>query len=410
MDKRDWIPSENLGNLLTAVKRLNKRALKLGGLPPIRVEVHAKEIREYKAEDFEITGIKYMREWSEVEVEGETPKLEGWRLLAVLDFSLGKALFRWVPGEEGFDTGIGEPKPYCEHCKTKRRRKDTFLVANEVNEVRQVGRNCLVDYLGGKSPEAILFAESFLKTIEAAYGDEEYQGGGYTPTLISPGTLMAWVCSIARATGYVSRKMVNEGRAGVTTGEEAIEAIFPPPPSHRRKDWREWMEKIQPTGEDWAKAAKVIKWASEVTPKFPGDWLDSVRKLATAEVVGMKHVTILASALAGYSRHVEGYKRREAAKKANADRVHFGEPKVRLRGIEVEVIRRPTWESDYGPVALFILKKSDNEWATWRTGKLTAMDEGKRYKVDATVKEHKADKFGNPETALTRLAVLEEVA
>jgi hypothetical protein len=410
MEKRDWIPAENLGALLAEIKKLNRRATKLG-LAPIAVTVHGKEMREVRAEDFEWSGLVYKREFADVEVVGETPKLEGWRLLAVLDFSLGeKALFRWVPGEQGFDTGIGEPKPYCEHCKTKRRRKDTFLVANEANEVRQVGRNCLVDYLGGASPEAILYAERFLKTVEDGFRDEGGGWGGHSPTYIDPLTLMEWVVGIARETGYVSRKMVNEGRAGVTTGELAAEALFPTPQQRARREFREWREKVKPTDQDKAKAKLVVEWAAQVEAKFPGDWLDSISKLATAEAIFFKHVTLFASALAGYARHVEGIKRRASAERAGAERVHFGQVKERLRGIEVEVVRRPTWESDYGPVALFILKRSDREWATWRTGKLTAMDEGKRYKVDATVKEHKKDKFGNPETALTRLAVLEEVA
>jgi hypothetical protein len=45
--------------------------------------------------------------------------------------------------------------PTCDHCQTNRQRKDTFVVRHEGGEEKLIGRQCLKDFLGHASAEAL---------------------------------------------------------------------------------------------------------------------------------------------------------------------------------------------------------------------------------------------------------------
>jgi hypothetical protein len=88
---------------------------------------------------------------------GETPKLPGgWTLVGVIELLEGNVLLRNVPGET-------MPVLYrdaaratlCEHCNTKRNRTATFVVRDEAGAHKQVGRQCLADFLGHVDPHAL---------------------------------------------------------------------------------------------------------------------------------------------------------------------------------------------------------------------------------------------------------------
>lgn len=65
-------------------------------------------------------------------------------------------------------------EPICEHCNSKRARKDTYIVMNQVTgEFKQVGKSCLKDFTQGM--DASMIAQYYSFFDELVKGEELWQ-------------------------------------------------------------------------------------------------------------------------------------------------------------------------------------------------------------------------------------------
>jgi len=144
----------NLGVLTDKLAAMQKRARKLKTDPITIEKLGIKTITITKV----MPGgkvVKFEEERILLKVHGETPKLAGWSLVAKIEWLEDERLISCVPGEtcpEQYRTGAFN----CDWCNTNRRRKETFVLRHENGEHKQVGRQCIRDFLGGKSPEQLL--------------------------------------------------------------------------------------------------------------------------------------------------------------------------------------------------------------------------------------------------------------
>lgn len=150
MSKIYQIPAVNMLRLEQEIAKLNKRANKLG-TDPIKLNVV-----ESKAElQKDNLGFDYTYVVNHCTVEGNTPVLNGWSLIAVLEpQENGEMLVREMPG------CICPPKyrmtdMRCEHCEVIRKRSKIYLLQND-GIYKQVGKSCLADFLGSKDINSLL--------------------------------------------------------------------------------------------------------------------------------------------------------------------------------------------------------------------------------------------------------------
>jgi hypothetical protein len=89
-----------------------------------------------------------------ITIVGKTPRLNGWVLVAVIQHTEQGNILRPFPGfyEATLPMEYRTANPNCDHCRTNRYRKDTFLLWHEQHGYTQVGRNCLADYTGAHNP------------------------------------------------------------------------------------------------------------------------------------------------------------------------------------------------------------------------------------------------------------------
>ena len=119
-----------------------------------------------------------------VQVVGETPKIDGWKPVAVIEHHEGMNLIGSIPTNE-----IEIPKSYwmadakCEHCGHKRHRKETILIANESGEIKQIGRNCLADYVRGDWARTLTWMAELDRVMDS--GSEEGFSGGFVKNIYS---------------------------------------------------------------------------------------------------------------------------------------------------------------------------------------------------------------------------------
>jgi len=103
---------------------------------------------------------KFKQKFITVELIGAAPRIQSadgkfWEFIGVISPSAsGKAVLNLVPGTEDTDgvRKLASSNPYyCDYCRKVRQRNETFIVTDGT-AYRQVGRNCLKDFIGSADP------------------------------------------------------------------------------------------------------------------------------------------------------------------------------------------------------------------------------------------------------------------
>lgn len=149
-------------------------------------------------------------------------KLSGWEFVSRIDHSQesGNIIYSY-PGRETPDS-YRNSDSYCEHCNTRRRRRDTYIVCNEVTgEYKQVGSSCLKDFLGHGDAEHWAHMANFFtefRGIVASLDD-----GLRDNRVVDSFMYACCVAQVVIDTGeYVSKKMVIDGNRETSTADTAL--------------------------------------------------------------------------------------------------------------------------------------------------------------------------------------------
>lgn len=355
----------------------------------------------------------------DVEVTAERPALAGWEFLAVVEPLTGGNLIRQVPGAQIAEGELGrwrEGALRCDHCQTIRRRTETFVVRADGSDpavaagtYRQVGRNCLAAFLGGRSPAAIVAALSWIDLVRDAAGEPDEGGGwfGRAPAVYDPAQFLAWVCGVIREEGWLSRHAARE-QEKTSTASIALYLMDPPSPMDRRHGPER--ERCLPGDEEIARAEAALAWARALAPA--SDYERNL-SLVARQPGAMKrdHAGILASAVAAHTRVLEREAERDLARRQEAEVVarapsrHVGQVKDRLN-LELTVQRVAQVPTDYGALNILSMRDDSNNLFVWKTGSTTKKP-GERLKLRGTVKKH--DQYrGENQTVLTRCEEVDE--
>ena len=169
------IPARNLPMLQEKLAEMNKRAAKLGCEPTTLTVIEEYEVERKRKR----TGHKYMVKFLKIEVVGQSPKLNGWRLMAAIEMQdSGENMVRNVPGQT-VPESYRFTDTHCDHCKTQRYRKEVFILHHDDGRFAQVGRSCIADFLGHVSMENICGRAEWEFALESelkSSGDEDYCG------------------------------------------------------------------------------------------------------------------------------------------------------------------------------------------------------------------------------------------
>ncbi len=359
----------SLSKLKHEIEKLNRRARKLG-LPELVVEETAREEREIRKEiapDTWIdTGLK--ETWVKIVVTGESPKLEGWEFLGTLDHAAGDTIVRNAPGCEIPETyWTGDRVGLCDHCGTKRRRKETFIVRHtETSETKQVGRQCVADFLGGKSVEAAIGLASWVRRLNEVLDDDydhEYGDNMWRePILIDSDKALAISVRVVNEYGFISRANA-EPQGMPSTADRVREVLWPPlrphMPESERERVLEEIEKCTPKNGDAEKAAVMKKWIAE-RDVSGSSYAFNLQAIVKRELVQPKEVGFLASLVPYYFREIENP---EYEKKERVPSEYIGEVKQRL-DIEIECVGIGSTSGQYGEITIYRMKSGHSK-VTW---------------------------------------------
>lgn len=162
-------------------------------------------------------GYEYTARFILVEVEG-TAVMNNWEFIASVEHTKNGNIFTGVQGvkvPERFFTR----NPVCEHCKSNRYRKYTYIVRNkETGEFKQVGKSCLKDFTHGMSAEAVIQYTSLFDTL--IEGERPYHGCHAEHYLLKE-EYLAYVAETIRHFGYIR---ANDGRSTASRAMDYYEA------------------------------------------------------------------------------------------------------------------------------------------------------------------------------------------
>jgi hypothetical protein len=397
------IPETNIADFTTKIDKLNKTANKLGCNPISYTTLRTEDVKHMRGNDF--IGYEWdgtYRRYHIITVKGEAPKLNGWSFIATLEHLDNGNIIKSVPGESDLPESFRTSAPICEYChKDWLHRKETFVLRNEQGELKQVGRQCLADFLGHLSPEQIANFATRLFELSGELDDDERLFDSYPKgyTHFDLLEFLSKTVAVIESRGWVSAKQVRETGEGVTTASEVNNQLL----SHDLKP----REKIYTEDKHVELAEKAIAWIrTELAPK--SDYEHNLVTLTKTDAFPIDNAGLVASLIPVYQREMGKLEAVKTRPEINSQYVgNIGDR------IEADVIVTYVHfiENNYGgyyaPQSTAIIKMVDKQGNayTWFTS-TGDMEQGKEYHVKGTVKCHKEYK-GIRETVLTRCKVID---
>ena len=405
------ISTRNFPRFQKEFDRLARKAKKLKVEQPTW---HLLEVRKVPAEIDRATNrvVKPAYELKVISVSGQAPKVNGWTFVAVLQHEKGGNLVHRVPGTEGIKVGLDmrTVAPWCDQCRTKRNRLDTYVVAHDDGRQMQVGGDCLRDFTGHDSPESLARWAELLATFKHAnLDDEDFAAGDKYERLVEVGEFLGHVAAMIRLHGWLSRTKARELNNGNSEGEYQATADLAWankfPPSYEKP--------VKVEDEDRERATAALTYALGALEAREDAGLDdyehNLRLTLEARAVASRGAGIAASTII----YAERLMARELENKQRAAR-------ARVSRYQGEVKKRQTFDLTvtkvvdlfsqvFGASNLHLMNDKDGNVFVWKTAS-ERLEVGKTYKLAGTVKEHKLYEGRNvppvEQTVLTRCKIL----
>lgn len=390
-----WIvPSNSIGTLQHRIDVLNRRVQKTGngGLSFTILQ----EVLEDVTED----DVSFVRPWTILQVSGAVPVISGWQFVARVEHhgELGNVI-SVAPDAQSSDLpkDLRTADATCDHCKSVRNRKDTFVLRNtEDGSFRRVGRNCLADFLRNTEIKSLLGIWSLISSVRSLL-IEASESCGSGPDVFSTVGFLAATSSAIRKAGWVSKQKSRETGASPTANLAAFIAGRPPESGTALVEWKA----LRPTEVDFEEAGEIVSWVETISSE--GELNDYLLNLKTAILlgyVGERHEGIVASGVASYRRHLEDLKKAAEASKKPPSK-HLGTKAERLVFKALEICKTREIDGPFGLSTLVLFEDVDgNDLKAFIKG-MVPFVAGDFVKGKGTVKEHEVYE-GRAVTMLTR--------
>ena len=308
------IPEGNYQVFLEKIEKLNRRADRLGcsRIHIMEMGVETREVRKMlpypTLESAPDNGsIVILVDFHKVQVFGYAPQLNGWTLVGVLNHGEEGTIVNTVPGETVPQEFFGHPN-MCDHCHTERRRTDTFVVRHDEQSYKQVGRNCLADFLGHQSPQVMAGFAELMRDARDLAAEGENHGGHFAEYSLPMEEYLQVVSDVIFAEGWLSRSKAYD-QGGIATADIAWEVCTDP-----RGRFNQY-ERTTPRGMETARAA--LEWAKTAYRTDGTEYEHNMATIVAAGTVRHKTAGYAASIISGYIRHLndEKTKAEKAAEK-----------------------------------------------------------------------------------------------
>jgi hypothetical protein len=353
-------------------------------------------------------GKKYLLPGKEVRVWGVAPQVAGHQLLARIEYlSDSKSkLFHTVPG---IDVKVDErfrdlDARVCEHCHVNRFRKDTFVVREvETGAQKQIGRNCLGDFLGGVSPEHIANVTSYINLFdEVRDGNDGYSG--YFVDKVDTIDVLKLTSAYIATYGWVPKSAASETQEPTAYRVARHFGGW----AHLKEDEKVYLRKMGDLAEQpehVQRAMETVEWVkNDLAPRAKSDYEINLCTLVVNSLTESKHIGLVASAISAYQRATNQKVDYAVRKAATQNSTHIGTVGQKISDLEATITFVHCSAGTYGPVTIVKFLDNNGNLLTWFASGDKDLEVGKRVKIAGTIKALK-EYQGIAETQLTRVKV-----
>lgn len=385
------IHEANMERLMKKLTTIQNKCSKYG------CEFHFEELgetfRNVKDED---TGKVHTARFIAVEVSG-TAHISDWEFIATIEHADPMNIIRSFRPEVEVPERFYTADTYCEHCHTRRYRKDTYIVRNtQTGEFKQVGKSCLKDFTGGLSAEQvaqyIAWFDEVIKGEAAMPGFKHYD---------STEEILLNAVESVRLYGFTK----TECYAGATSTKTVV--------LQQVHHFGDYNKRIRDDGFDpdrkgnAEKATAILAWVESLPMEF--GYISNLKVALSRSYCESRDVGIICSAVASYDREVERQERKARELKQASKSQWVGNEGDRLELHNLSVRLLTSWDTEFGYTYLYKFVDEKGNTFTWKTGKWLSdtdiIPEDMRISLKGTVKKH--TEFNKElQTELTRCKVL----
>jgi hypothetical protein len=401
------IPEANMGWLETKIEKLNRRASKLGQ-SLIELKTIGEEMVEYKQSvDPSIipnfVGITTYKKFFKVEITGQAPVIAGWSFVGSIEHEEGGNIIKLLPNQiipETYRTALA----HCNHCNIDRLRNATFILFNGT-DYKQIGRNCLRDFVGQDVADVISRATllSSLDELGNAAEDEDFLGHNSSGKQYwNLKEYLANVVAVIEKLGFVSRKKAQElNDPGNATSDVAFNLMAV-------KDAAKEIG-IYITKEHEKKAEEILAWLETYLngKSQLNEYEHNLQVILEREFVSYSTLGFAASIASLHYRETAAKAEKEAKKEAKKPSEYVGEVGKRMKSLTLTLAKITNLgEGTFGLRYLYRFVDANDNVLVWFTGNMLDADtreffENTVYTGDVSIKEHQEYK-GTKQTVLTR--------
>ncbi|WP_373325604.1 hypothetical protein [Sporomusa paucivorans] len=391
----------NHSELLKIVDKYNRKSHKLN-MSEIKVSITGEEFQEVSENEF----VKILL----VEVEGQVPVVSGWDFIATIDHSDSGNIIHNISGQD-------VPEEYrsasikCDHCHTNRYRKNSYILRNrETGEYKQIGRNCLADYLRCTNiKNHIGWIDGLLKVIEhCKEAGWQPTSGNWGETHKEVECYLAHVCRAVEVKGWVSGSRARD--EFITSTASRASDSYGPCPSRDWKAEAKWRE-LQPTPDNYESAKAIIDYIRQglAAKESKSEFEHNLVTLFQSEYFHPKNAGYIASAYIVHRKHIEDTlkKEKEVSTLTKIADEYVGQIGSRLT-VSATILSTKNIYTDYGVTTLHCMIDQNNHMLIWFASTVT-LEVGQIVTLKATIKEHR-EYSGQKQTVLTRCKVIEPAA
>lgn len=331
-----------------------------------------------------------------VDVSGKA-QISNWEFIATIEHSKPINIIRSFRPEVEIPEHFYTVDTFCEHCKTRRYRKDTYIVRNtETGEFKQVGKSCLKDFTGGLSAEQVAsYISWFDEVIKGEYVEPGFKSYDSTEEVLQ------FAVESVRLYGFTK----TEAYAGADSTRDIVCEQL-----HR---YGKYSDRITRDGFDpdhkgnAEKTKAIMAWVESLPEQF--GYISNLKATMARPYCERRDIGIICSAVASYNREMEYQARKAVQRKQASSSQWVGNEGDRIELHNLQVRLLTSWETMYGVTYLYKFIDEQGNTLTWKTGKwLGVTDEitpDLRISLKGTIKKH--SEFNHElQTELTRCSVI----
>lgn len=381
----------NMERLEKKLARIAKKCEKYGN--SFRYEVVGEEFEE-KIDKY---NRKEILKYVIVEAEG-TAIINDWRFVASVEHT-GTALGNII--RSCCDVEVPERyyrnQPVCEHCKSNRVRKYTYIIQNIVTgEFKQVGKSCLMDFTGGMSAE---WVANYISLYDELIEGEAIEPGYRSKPYIYTKDALCYIAETIRYFGYVKTDGCRPTKYRAIDYYKVRNGF----PTLVPED--ELREEMYSVGFDpysnYANEAteKVLEWISKQDES--NNYFHNLKTVCAMDYIEFDKFGILASVFPAYDKAMEREKQitEERERGKNSEYVGSIGDRVTIEMVDHKIVT--SWETEWGTTVIHKITDVNGNVFTWKTSKGIG-EEAK--KITGTIKAH-TEYNGAKQTEITRCKV-----